>query len=304
MTATEATMPTLSEHARWLYSAYEKRFGNPANQPQKEESPVTTTSPLTDLLAHPELCALRAAICADPVEDTPRLVLADWLEERGEEEWSELIRAGLSIASTGDDIIQCSCSRELPKHDANCPWAICYQEVNRRYALRASLEPTLRRGVRCGRCREGRIPAKVAAGGLEREPLRATRARDCPTCHGRGFLGTLGESPRADVDAESADPVPGLWIIPARWSRGFISGITCTLEWWMQNGKRCVAEWPLTTLELRDYNDHIVQRESGWIIIASGAPFNVYKLLHRTTHPTEADARAALSAALLIWARS
>jgi uncharacterized protein (TIGR02996 family) len=40
------------------------------------------------------------AICADPDDDTPRLVFADWLDERGgvpNEEWAELIRVQVQL---------------------------------------------------------------------------------------------------------------------------------------------------------------------------------------------------------------
>src|SRR3954468_10687525 len=36
--------------------------------------------------------ALLAGVCANPDDDTPRLVFADWLQENGEEERAEFIR--------------------------------------------------------------------------------------------------------------------------------------------------------------------------------------------------------------------
>jgi uncharacterized protein (TIGR02996 family) len=44
--------------------------------------------------------ALLAAIIANPEEDTPRLVYADWLQEHGREERAELIRAQIGLART------------------------------------------------------------------------------------------------------------------------------------------------------------------------------------------------------------
>jgi uncharacterized protein (TIGR02996 family) len=38
-----------------------------------------------------------AAVCADPHDNTPRLVFADWLEENGEPERAELIRVGIEL---------------------------------------------------------------------------------------------------------------------------------------------------------------------------------------------------------------
>lgn len=45
--------------------------------------------------------ALLRAICAHPDDDTPRLVYADWLQERGEEERAELIRAQCRMRAPG-----------------------------------------------------------------------------------------------------------------------------------------------------------------------------------------------------------
>jgi uncharacterized protein (TIGR02996 family) len=47
--------------------------------------------------------ALLAAVLARHEEDTPRLVLADWLEENGRAEWAEFIRAEVELARLGVD---------------------------------------------------------------------------------------------------------------------------------------------------------------------------------------------------------
>lgn len=52
---------------------------------------TTDTPPLT---THPDYLALLRAVCIDPDDDTPRLVLVDWLEERGEEGPAQQIRFG------------------------------------------------------------------------------------------------------------------------------------------------------------------------------------------------------------------
>jgi len=41
--------------------------------------------------------ALHAAVCANPDDDTPRLVFADWLQEHGEEERAEFIRVQIEL---------------------------------------------------------------------------------------------------------------------------------------------------------------------------------------------------------------
>jgi uncharacterized protein (TIGR02996 family) len=50
--------------------------------------------------------ALLAEILANPDDDTPRLVLADWLEEHGATDRASLIRVQIELA------------RLLPSHDA------------------------------------------------------------------------------------------------------------------------------------------------------------------------------------------
>src|SRR5262245_13490092 len=45
-----------------------------------------------------EQAALLAAIIADPDEDTPRLVYADWLQEHGDEEQAAFIRESIKLA--------------------------------------------------------------------------------------------------------------------------------------------------------------------------------------------------------------
>ncbi|MFM8273267.1 MAG: TIGR02996 domain-containing protein, partial [Gemmata sp.] len=47
--------------------------------------------------------ALVAAVCANPAEDTPRLVFADWLQESGEPERAEFVRAQCALARAEDE---------------------------------------------------------------------------------------------------------------------------------------------------------------------------------------------------------
>jgi uncharacterized protein (TIGR02996 family) len=50
-----------------------------------------------------EQLALRAAIRADPDDDTPRLVYADWLQENGDPDRAEFIRLQCAVAKLPDD---------------------------------------------------------------------------------------------------------------------------------------------------------------------------------------------------------
>lgn len=56
---------------------------------------------MTDYTTHPQYLALLEAVLANPADDLPRLVLADWLEEHGQTERAEFIRAQVQIAAWG-----------------------------------------------------------------------------------------------------------------------------------------------------------------------------------------------------------
>src|SRR5262245_11304094 len=47
--------------------------------------------------------ALLAAVYADPHDDAPRLVYADWLDENGDPERAEFIRVQIALANARDD---------------------------------------------------------------------------------------------------------------------------------------------------------------------------------------------------------
>ena len=59
------------------------------------EGAVTHTTPAED---DPALLSLLGGARAEPHDDAPRLVLADWLDEHGEPERAEFIRCQLMLA--------------------------------------------------------------------------------------------------------------------------------------------------------------------------------------------------------------
>lgn len=46
--------------------------------------------------------AIYRAILANPADDTPRLVYADWLQEHGQEEWAEFVRVQCELETTDE----------------------------------------------------------------------------------------------------------------------------------------------------------------------------------------------------------
>lgn len=47
---------------------------------------------------HPEWAAFQRAIVADPDDDAPRLVFADWMDEHDRSQWASLIRLQIELA--------------------------------------------------------------------------------------------------------------------------------------------------------------------------------------------------------------
>lgn len=69
--------------------------------------------------------AMIAAVLANPDDDTPRLVFADWCDDNGEPERAEFLRVQVELARTGE----ASCwTEEMPFGtqctDPECPWAV------------------------------------------------------------------------------------------------------------------------------------------------------------------------------------
>lgn len=71
----------------------------------------------TDVITQPDLLA---TILANPTDDLPRLVYADWLEEHGESDRAELIRIQIEIA-VGSDLLPLRVRERQLLASAN-PW--------------------------------------------------------------------------------------------------------------------------------------------------------------------------------------
>lgn len=143
--------------------------------------------------------SLLQAIYHNPLDDTIRLVYADYLQDNfGEDTFeynhAELIR--VQIGLVGDQ-----CNQFL---------------LERQAVLEPLVEPVVRRGERCGNC-DGM--GKVFEG-------KYGRKSDCPDCHG-GWAGVLAEHHtrvRRPDDTYLYD-----WSIRCDWFRGFPFRVYCTL---------------------------------------------------------------------------
>lgn len=56
-------------------------------------------------MSHPDEAAFIRAICESPGDDAPRLVFADWLEERGQAERAEFIRSQCELTSRAEELL-------------------------------------------------------------------------------------------------------------------------------------------------------------------------------------------------------
>lgn len=94
---------------------------------------MTPTTPRPPQLAVlPDPSGLLASIIAFPLEDTPRLEYADWLQEQGEQEEqrANLIRVQCQLAQIGDPRISCSCGiAGMGRHASGCGMTVVLKQL-------------------------------------------------------------------------------------------------------------------------------------------------------------------------------
>lgn len=223
---------------------------------------VTPVSFDPAIFSNEDVVGLRRTICAEPKENTHRLVLADKLEELGCGEWAELVRVQMELMTSHfhdgemedtknwQDFVDGI--RVWPNEDRRIRVTHLVGLHTRESVLLTALTPRLRRGAKCERCggsgksdAEQWVKYAPASGGLK-----------CGDCHGTGWSGTLDESGimvRNDWGPGAAPTVTGVdWLVPAKFVRGMIGGITCLWDWWTDNGVACVEEWPIESLQFED----------------------------------------------------
>lgn len=132
---------------------------------------------------------LLAAILADPNDDLPRLVYADWLEENGEPERAEFIRSQIATNASGN----CICGARGPSHvcftckmfDVKNVSGTSAMVITRRGfpdEIRCTLADWV--GGACKNCASYNTEMVDLFGSLHHiAPLKK-----CPICHGTGRL--------------------------------------------------------------------------------------------------------------------
>lgn len=128
--------------------------------------------------------ALYATVLAHPDADLPRLVLADWLEENGQEERAEFVRVQVELAAAEQetgvyDTPIAFCQREWQLWAGNCStWFGNLYATHACVGIR--LDPNPRPTDRHILVRRG-FPAEV------RGPLAWLLGGECGVCGGRGY---------------------------------------------------------------------------------------------------------------------
>jgi uncharacterized protein (TIGR02996 family) len=240
--------------------------------------------------------ALLAAVLAEPDDDGPRLVYADWLEEHGQPARAEFVR--VQVARAAQRPGQCI--------HGQCPDAAGCCEVWCEGADRLWR-------------REGELLAAHRKRWLTEAAPPGARYWQTGTQQGWALPHVL------------SDGGTGLIGVPVEFRRGFVEEVRCTLADWLAHGPAVVRCQPVTRVDVTDrkptYNSRVylgrpawgwwdksqyTSRARGQSSDAEDLPENVWRQLPgRIRDDTawawyefEADARAALSTALLMMVGS
>lgn len=260
-----------------------------------------------DYRDHPEFTALLAAVRASPADDLPRLVLADWLEEKGEAERAEFIRVQCELAKHPEPIYakEQHDTSESPSHWCDyCRWQEKTYSLSRRERQIWEANKCLWWGER----------EAIHYLGHEREDADGQYPESPKTFASRGFIECVsgpfsalagGECGRCNSRANAINPHPGC---PDCVS-GLVAGILPEL----------VRSNPVAEVVLTDREPYASSEGEHWWIHAgpwsdnpNTIPGDIWRLmatgelgrLTADTFPTADAAKAALSAALLTWAAS
>jgi uncharacterized protein (TIGR02996 family) len=235
--------------------------------------------------------ALLASILADPQDDAPRMIFADWLDEHDQGERAEYIRLAIELARW------------------DCPRWRCDENGFRQKTImeyRANAGGIVGVGQRQVPCHCGRVEA------LKRE--REMYA-DMPNPFGDNSIVWCTRN----VRHQTSDMAIG-----CHFRRGFVSRITTTMSLWLAHGPAIVRCQPVEFVEVSDRRPFRSfdrnQEEWYWIEQTDGefvvnphrgrtreamVPYSLFDAgLSYARFPTEAAARQALSMACLAFARA
>lgn len=158
---------------------------------------------------------LFAAVIAAPADDAPRLALADWFRENGEEERAEFIEVQVELAR----MERWAATRFMVLPESREGQYIDALRRRERELLRQSYEswvvPTIGKAAWCGAC--------AGCGSFDGNHYPK---RQCESCNGKG---------RA-----------------FEFRRGFVHTVRCTLALWLAHGPTVVRGQPVERVEITD----------------------------------------------------
>jgi uncharacterized protein (TIGR02996 family) len=232
--------------------------------------------------------ALLAAILESPEDDVPRLVLADYLEERnapGDEWRAELIRVQCRIATI----------------EAVCGCGCC---VRRRGGGQHHNGP-------CGVDQErDELPGGKSKQAFLRKRERELFAHLCMLFHVATPIGTRCV---LTLDADTTSSLPVL-----RFRRGFVEHIALPCADFMRHAEALFRAQPITAVELTDREPNLGRVPYGWTwvtdsnwressVVRECIPWSLYDLVqrHRDKNVAESpgDSRRWLNAACVRYGR-
>lgn len=224
--------------------------------------------------------AFLRTICENPLDDAPRLIYADWLEERGEGERAEFIRCQIELARMDEEGWGFDPEYGHTCHEDPCP--VCVS-IDRREAL----------------------------GRRERELLY---------CQGWKQLVGIDGLNESLEKVEYGPTLRNHQGMDLTFGRGFAQQVRCRLADWTKHGSQIVLVHPVLLTALTDrvpyYNAAAcwLWLPANQALVASGLPEPIYAFLpdgidirNRTawrTFRSREGAIAALSHACINWARS
>lgn len=202
-------------------------------------------------------------ILENPEDDTPRLILADWLQDNGDPDRAEFIRVQV----------------ELEKH----PWAEHVRDD--RYDARDGIDSGWRDAFEL-HGREQKLLWKYEKGlGHNWERWCWAEARDeegapCRPDYRGSYTVTPHGSPGLGGNSCGCvvDTMAGL--VGQSFRRGFVERIDCLRKTWLANGPKIVGGCPVLRVRLKDARPHSSHGRFWWHKLESTDPPSIGVLWH------------------------
>ncbi len=225
--------------------------------------------------------SLLQAVLADPQDDNVRLVMADFLEERGEIDRATFIRIQCRLASLGD------CQRDFSR-GLSCCCRFCHgggMQLRRRERELQGLHGDT-----------WALPLALAAGFPATPVYGATNGRDS---FGNPRYHHICSEYVSDGDRRLA------W----KFRRGFVESIETDTKTFLAHGPALTLAAPLERVTLTDCRALESDRDPGFKRFSLVSPHKTLEMIRQIRplgfgwHETEQDVLDALSLAALTWAR-